>query len=78
MPNLPQDSFEPNGPIGGTTGGTTNRPPGFNADDMDDFDSISVRAKKLSNKDLSRVQNQLAGVSTGFDAVSSASNISFL
>lgn len=86
MPNLPQDSFEPNGPIGGTTngpiggttGGTTNRPPEFNADDMDDFDSISVRAKKLSNKDLSRVQNQLAGVSTGFDAVSSASNISFL
>jgi hypothetical protein len=63
MPDLPQNSFQPHE---------------YNAENMDDFDSISVRAQKLSNKDLSRVQNQLAGVSTGFDAESSASNISFL
>ena len=63
MPDLPQNSFQP---------------PEYNAENMDDLDSISVRAEKLSNKDLSRVQNQLAGFSTGFDAESSASNISFL
>ena len=77
--NSPQNPLEISGTASGTASGLNSSiPPVFNPENMDDFDSISVRAEKLSNKDLSRVQTQLAGGLTNFDAVSSASNVSFL